>query len=95
MGTPLNNNKVRVTRPWQSRLHIMGYPVYIQHISNIFLRRRVHFETQGNIIALVAYLMKDKSRGAFYLIKLSGQTSLAVRRIPLFIRTIQPDQSTL
>ena len=50
---------------------------------------------QGNIIALVAYLMKDKSRGAFYLIKLSGQTSLAVRRIPLFIRTIQPDQSTL
>ena len=50
---------------------------------------------QGNITASVAYLMKDKSRGAFYLIKLSGQTSLAVRRIPLFIRTIQPNQSTL
>ena len=50
---------------------------------------------QGNITASVAYLMKDKSRGTFYMIKLSGQTSLAVRRIPLFIRTIQPDQSTL
>ena len=72
----------------------MGYPVNIQHISNIFSEEG-SFETQGNITASVAYLMKDKSRGAFYWIKLSGQTNLAVRIISLFIRTIQPDQSTL